>query len=421
MFRRSTLIVSGLIASVAGVASAGALDLASWVVVPGSSANTGSGSMTGMEFTPEVDVVVKQLGWYDDTFASADGLAAPHAVGIWDVQSQQLLAMVTVPAATAAPRNGAFRFVTLASPVAIDEGRRCVVAGLSTGDPTRNVTPDSSLYIDSYIALGPWRTGSTAFSFPGSVLDVPTRRVGPAFIFEPATAPDPGTPAWTLTPPQEANGNSGLNGTEFTPTVDVDVVALAYYDDRFVSDAGLSTMHRVGIFDVATETLQVGAVVPPGTAAPYQNYFYRHPVLPTRLAAGTAYVVAALATGDPGHNVSPGSSMFVDASLTLGPWRTGASTFGFPGTSLTTSARFMGPNFAFVTVAPPFIRADLNCDGLVNNFDIDPFVLALADAVAYAATYPACDIRAADTNSDGLINNFDIDGFVACVANLGCP
>lgn len=69
------------------------------------------------------------------------------------------------------------------------------------------------------------------------------------------------------------------------------------------------------------------------------------------------------------------------------------------------------------TVTP----GDTNCDGVVNNFDIDPFVLALADADAYAAAYPGCDIRAADANSDGLINNFDIDGFVACVASLGCP
>ncbi|MGE0480859.1 MAG: PQQ-binding-like beta-propeller repeat protein [Phycisphaerae bacterium] len=67
------------------------------------------------------------------------------------------------------------------------------------------------------------------------------------------------------------------------------------------------------------------------------------------------------------------------------------------------------------------LRGDLNCDGLVNNFDIDPFVLALADAGAYAATYPDCDISSADMNGDGAVNNFDIDPFVACLSGGGCP
>ncbi|MGE0481067.1 MAG: hypothetical protein AB7Q17_11405 [Phycisphaerae bacterium] len=59
------------------------------------------------------------------------------------------------------------------------------------------------------------------------------------------------------------------------------------------------------------------------------------------------------------------------------------------------------------------VPGDLNCDGLVNNFDIDPFVLALTDPASYAAAFPTCDISRADVNDDGLVNNFDIDPFVA--------
>lgn len=70
---------------------------------------------------------------------------------------------------------------------------------------------------------------------------------------------------------------------------------------------------------------------------------------------------------------------------------------------------------------PVALRADMNCDGLVNNFDIDPFVLALTDPDGYAALYPNCDIAAADINQDGLVNNFDIDSFVICITNGGCP
>jgi len=54
---------------------------------------------------------------------------------------------------------------------------------------------------------------------------------------------------------------------------------------------------------------------------------------------------------------------------------------------------------------------DVNGDGLVNNFDIDPFVAAVVDG-----TY----ICSADTNCDGLVNNFDIDPFVQAVVDGVC-
>jgi hypothetical protein len=60
-------------------------------------------------------------------------------------------------------------------------------------------------------------------------------------------------------------------------------------------------------------------------------------------------------------------------------------------------------------------RGDLNCDGLINGYDIDPFVLALSSApdfAAYQAAYPDCDGMLADVNTDGAVNGFDIDPFV---------
>lgn len=64
---------------------------------------------------------------------------------------------------------------------------------------------------------------------------------------------------------------------------------------------------------------------------------------------------------------------------------------------------------------PPFLLGDLNCDGVTNTFDIDPFVLAITNPAAYAQAYPNCDINAADCNQDGQINAFDIDAFVAVI------
>jgi hypothetical protein len=65
-------------------------------------------------------------------------------------------------------------------------------------------------------------------------------------------------------------------------------------------------------------------------------------------------------------------------------------------------------------------RGDLNCDGLINFFDVDPFLLALLDPAAYPATYPACNYANADCNRDGGVNFFDIDPFLACLFS-GCP
>ena len=55
---------------------------------------------------------------------------------------------------------------------------------------------------------------------------------------------------------------------------------------------------------------------------------------------------------------------------------------------------------------------DLNCDGTLDAFDIDPFVLALTDPPRYMATYPHCDLWLADIDGDGWITAFDIDPFV---------
>ncbi len=62
------------------------------------------------------------------------------------------------------------------------------------------------------------------------------------------------------------------------------------------------------------------------------------------------------------------------------------------------------------------ILGDLNCDNLINNGDIDPFVLALTNPSLYDTTYPNCDRDLADCNDDGLVNNGDIDAFVALLS-----
>ena len=71
---------------------------------------------------------------------------------------------------------------------------------------------------------------------------------------------------------------------------------------------------------------------------------------------------------------------------------------------------------ASATIPPSACPGDTNCDGLINNGDIDPFILAITEPALYAAAYPECDVFSADCNSDGLINNGDIDWFVGLLS-----
>lgn len=81
------------------------------------------------------------------------------------------------------------------------------------------------------------------------------------------------------------------------------------------------------------------------------------------------------------------------------------------------SVNVSSANFAFTVVGS---RGDANCDGAVNAFDIDAFVLAVSNPAQYPAQHPQCDIRTADVNCDGVVNTFDIDRFVLCLTG-GCP
>jgi len=58
----------------------------------------------------------------------------------------------------------------------------------------------------------------------------------------------------------------------------------------------------------------------------------------------------------------------------------------------------------------------LNCDGLVDFRDINPFVMALTNPAAYEAAYPGCPLENRDINGDGNFGFGDINPFIALLA-----
>jgi hypothetical protein len=83
------------------------------------------------------------------------------------------------------------------------------------------------------------------------------------------------------------------------------------------------------------------------------------------------------------------------------------------------------PNSDFVAAAGGWghslglkaLYGDLNCDGVINFDDIDPFVSALgADQLAWNLAHPRCHWLNADCNADGVVDFDDIDAFVALLS-----
>jgi hypothetical protein len=72
-----------------------------------------------------------------------------------------------------------------------------------------------------------------------------------------------------------------------------------------------------------------------------------------------------------------------------------------------------GDGVQFLTSLKPFEPGDMNYDRRVDNFDITPFVMALADPDEYHQHYPGLPYEIlGDVNEDGAFDNFDITPFV---------
>ncbi|MGD8452495.1 MAG: hypothetical protein PVJ57_11800 [Phycisphaerae bacterium] len=76
------------------------------------------------------------------------------------------------------------------------------------------------------------------------------------------------------------------------------------------------------------------------------------------------------------------------------------------------------PMAGYPVSAPRYVTllyrpGDMTGDGIINNFDIGPFVLALTNLERFAELYPSVHGPfAGDVNGDGVFNNFDIAAFV---------
>ena len=74
-----------------------------------------------------------------------------------------------------------------------------------------------------------------------------------------------------------------------------------------------------------------------------------------------------------------------------------------------------------ISVCLGLLCADMNCDGLVNGGDIDPFFQAIGDPAAWQAAHPNCPLLCVgDINKDGRFDGGDIDTFLVVLGSGVC-
>ncbi len=94
------------------------------------------GFTCGFAFSPRQDISVVALGHWDQ---GADGLSTHGPVRLWDGNGQ-LLAAVSVPAGSAAPLVGEYRYVAI-TPVPLLAGQVYVIGNAFTGGPAPSFDP----------------------------------------------------------------------------------------------------------------------------------------------------------------------------------------------------------------------------------------------------------------------------------------
>ncbi len=106
-------------------------------------------------------------------------------------------------------------------------------------------------------------------------------------------------------------------GWRFTPTTDIDVTALGFFDATSLATGtgtGLNQSHDVGIYRVSDQMLVASNTIPAGTVGDLNaNFRYVTLTTPVRLAGGTTYLMAGFAL-----SLSPDPAAFA-SNWTMAP------------------------------------------------------------------------------------------------------
>ena len=217
MPRRNRIVRLVTLTLFATASSAAWAQTTGWTVAPPFNSNSPTG-VQGTEFTPGPDILVTDIGWFDDTAASPDGLAVAHEVGIFNAATMSLIVSATIPAGTGAPKIDEFRFAPIA-PLQLAGGVTYVIAGVADGDPGHVTLGGAGLTVDPDLTLGDWRSEpGTALTFPTTVVSSTDLFMGANILFAPVPLPDACAAAAQLDCDTVIGVNNGLASRSTPPS-----------------------------------------------------------------------------------------------------------------------------------------------------------------------------------------------------------
>jgi hypothetical protein len=85
--------------------------------------------------------------------------------------------------------------------------------------------------------------------------------------------------------------------------------------------------------------------------------------------------------------------------------------------SVTEETSLTDDDIDVVLIPSAHTAGDMNCDGALNNGDIDALVEALTNRSGYEADYPGCSALNGDVDGDGQLTFFDVDPFLSLLLN----
>jgi hypothetical protein len=273
----------------------------------------------GWRFTANQDLIVTQIGFYDDL---KNGLVESHDVGIFDVATKALMASTTVVPTD--PLTGFFRYHPLAAPVTLPGGHDYYCMAVTKSEhyavAATNLAVDGAITFRGYAGYNLPGTGQSNQTDVLTCADDDTVAspyagdFGASFLI---TNPQPAGAAVDILFGQGGKGTDSFQqafslGYTFRPTSDIQVATLGYYDDKqdgFKDSGG----HNVAIFNLITKSLVISTQVT--SSDPLRGFFRYHPVAPVTLSAGTDYVIMGANSTD--NYLTNVQAMAIDSAITL--------------------------------------------------------------------------------------------------------
>jgi hypothetical protein len=156
--------------------------------------------------------------------------------------------------------------------------------------------------------------------------------------------------AWEFTSDSQNSGTNFTFGVVFTPTVNVYVDYLGYYDPT----GGMNTSHAVGLYDSSGDLLATTTVTSGSTLS---GHFYYNSVTPVELLAGNTYVLDGFSSTDPYGAITQGNviadGFVVNAPITiLGDNDAHGTGLVDTGTTYTTQTNYFGADMGGYDATP---------------------------------------------------------------------